>query len=86
MLAEGFSSPSLSEMELTIPLPCKALETGLNDLPLGGIDHEGDLGDFRLGCEELQVTGHGGDAVDHAFIHADVDHVGAVLDLLTRYR
>ncbi len=33
-------------------------------------------------AEELQEAGHGGDAVDHALVHADVDDVGAVLDLL----
>ncbi len=80
--ARNLSSPSLSEMELTMPLPCRHLEAGLDDLPLGGVDHEGDFGDLGLAGEELQVAGHGGDAVDHALVHADVDDVGAVFDLL----
>ncbi len=33
---------------------------------------------------KLQEARHRGDAVDHAFVHADVDDVGAVLDLLAR--
>ena len=33
-------------------------------------------------AEQLKEAGHGGDAVDHAFVHADVDDVGAVFDLL----
>ena len=33
-------------------------------------------------AEQLQEARHGGDAVDHALVHADVDDVGAVLDLL----
>ena len=32
--------------------------------------------------QQLQVARHGGDAVDHALVHADVDDVGAVFDLL----
>ena len=63
-------------------LALKALEAGFDDLPLGGVDHEGDFGDFGLAAEQLQEAGHGGDAVDHAFVHADVDDVGAVLYLL----
>jgi len=31
---------------------------------------------------ELQETSHGRDAVDHALVHADVDDIRAVLDLL----
>jgi hypothetical protein len=60
----------------------EAFEAGFNDLPLGGVDHERDFGDLGLAGEELEVAGHGGDAVDHALVHADVDDVGAVLDLL----
>jgi hypothetical protein len=33
-------------------------------------------------ASRLQEAGHGGDAVEHAFVHADVDDLGAVLDLL----
>ena len=72
-------------MELTIPLPLKAFEAGFDDLPLGGVDHEGDFGDLGLAAEELEVAGHGGDAVDHALVHADVEDVGAVFDLLAGY-
>ena len=64
--------------------PLKAFEAGFDDLPLGGIDHEGNFGDFGLGGEELEEAGHGGDAVDHALVHADVDDVGSVFDLLAR--
>ena len=60
----------------------KALEPGLDDLPFGGVDHEGDLGDLRLAGQQLQVARHGGDAVDHALVHADVEDVGSVLHLL----
>ncbi len=32
----------------------------------------------------LQKTRHGGDAVNHPFVHADVNDLRAVLDLLAR--
>ena len=60
----------------------EAFKAGFDDLPFGGVDHEGNLGDLGLGGEELEVAGHGGDAVDHALVHADVDDVGAVFYLL----
>ena len=65
-------------------LALQALQAGFDDLPLGGVDHEGNLGDFGLAGQQLQEARHGGDAVDHALVHADVDDVGAVLDLLAR--
>ncbi len=65
-------------------LALQALQPGLDHLPLGGVHHEGDLRYFRLAAQQLQVARHRGDAVDHAFVHADVDDVGAVLHLLPR--
>ena len=65
-------------------LALQAFEAGFDDLPLRGVDHEGHLGDLGLAAEQLQEAGHRRDAVDHPFVHADVDDVGAVLDLLPR--
>ena len=66
-------------------LALQALEPGLDDLPFGGVHHEGDLGNLGLAGQQLQIARHGGDAVDHALVHADVEDVGAVLHLLPRY-
>ena len=63
-------------------LALKTFQTGLDDLPFGGVDHDRDFGNLRLGADELEETRHGGDAVDQAVVHADVDDVGAVVDLL----
>ena len=62
----------------------KALEPCLQDLPLGRVDHEGDFGHFGLAREEEQEARHRRGAVDHPFVHADVDDVRAALDLLAR--
>ena len=64
-------------------LALQAFETGLDHGPIRRIHHERDLGDLRLAAQQLQITGHGRDAVDHALIHADVENVGPILDLLT---
>ena len=66
-------------------LALQALETGLDDFPFRGVHHEGHLGDFGLARQQLQEARHGDDAVDHALVHANVDDVGAVLDLLPGY-
>ncbi len=66
-------------------LALEAFEAGFDDLPLGGVHHEGDLGHLGFGAEQLQVAGHGGDAVNHALVHADVEDIGAVFYLLAGY-
>ena len=65
-------------------LALQALQTGLDDLPLRGIDHDGHLVHLRLGLQEDQKLRHHRHAVDEALVHADVDDVCAALDLLTR--
>ncbi|SLC95901.1 Uncharacterised protein [Mycobacteroides abscessus subsp. massiliense] len=58
------------------------LQTRLDDLPLGGIDHHRDAADIGLGRDQLGEPVHRGDAVDHALVHVDVDNLRAHLDLL----
>ena len=60
----------------------EALQPGLNHLPFRGVQHEGDFRDFGLAREQLQEARHRRDAIDHAFVHADVDDVRAVFYLL----
>ena len=63
----------------------QALEPGLDDLPLRGVHHKGHFGDFRLTRQQLQVATHCCNAIDHALVHADVENVGAIFDLLPGY-
>ena len=65
-------------------LALDALEAGLDDLPLGGVDHHRHAADVGLGGDELEEAVHRGDAVDHPLVHVDVDHLRAGLDLLGR--
>ena len=66
-------------------LALQALEPCLDDLPFRGVHHEGHFGDFGLARQQLQEACHGRDAVDHALVHADVEDIRAVLDLLPGY-
>ncbi|CAB4945373.1 unannotated protein [freshwater metagenome] len=63
-------------------LALDALEAGLDDLPLRGVDHHRHAADVGLGGDQLEEAVHRGDAVDHALVHVDVDHLRASLDLL----
>ncbi len=63
-------------------LALHALEAGLDDLPLRGVDHHRDAADVGLGGDQLEEAVHRGDAVDHPLVHVDVDDLRAGLDLL----
>src|SRR3984893_10174904 len=67
------------------PLALKALEPCLDDLPFRGVDHKGHLGDFGFASQQLKIACHCRHAVDHALVHADVEDVRAILNLLPGY-
>jgi hypothetical protein len=80
------STPSFSEIELTMPLPWMHLRPGLDHLPLRAVDHDRHARDLGLGRDEVQEAHHRGLAVEHGLVHVDVDDLRAVLDLLARDR
>ena len=61
-----------------------AFQAGLDHVPLGGVDHDRDLGDLRLRRDEVEEPGHRLRAVDQVRVHVHVDQVGAVLHLIAR--
>ena len=63
-------------------LALKTLEAGLEDVPLGGIQHHRDAGDVGLGGDQIDEAHHRRLGVEHALVHVDVDDLCAVLDLL----
>ena len=63
-------------------LALHALEPGLDDRPLAGVDHDRDAGDLGLGCDHVEKRRHGLLGVEHALVHVDVDDVGAVAHLV----
>ena len=67
-------------------LALDAFQPGLDHAPLGGIEHDRHAGDVRLAGDQIQEVHHGLLRVQQAFVHVDVDDLGAVLDLLARHR
>src|SRR5439155_2348712 len=60
-----------------------AFQSRFNDRPLRRVNHDRDPGDTVLASDQIEEPRHRRHAVDHAFVHADVDDLRAVLDLLT---
>ncbi len=65
-------------------LALDALESGFDDRPLRAVDHERNPRDFRLGRQVVQERRHGALGVEHAFVHVDVEDVGAAAHLIER--
>ena len=63
-------------------LALNALQACFDHVPLRRVDHDRHTSDFRLAGDQVQETHHGGLAVEHGFVHVDVDDLGAVFDLL----
>src|SRR5690606_9613158 len=66
-------------------LALNALQAGFDDVPLGRVDHDRHPGNIRLGGNQIQEAHHGGLRIQHAFVHVDVDNLGAAFDLLARH-
>ena len=67
-------------------LALDVLQTRLEDVPLRTIHHDGHATDIRFRRHQSQELLHGSLGVEHAFVHIDVDDLGAPLDLLPRHR
>ncbi len=65
-----------------MPLLLNALQAGLDHFPLGGVDHDRHARDVGLGGDQVEEGDHGRLRVQHAFVHVDVDHLGAGFHLL----
>ncbi len=63
-------------------LALDALEAGFDHFPLGGVDHDRHAGDVRLAGNQIEEGHHGLLRIEHAFVHVDVDHLGAGFHLL----
>ena len=71
----------LQLMELTTHFPVRT-SARLEHLPLGTVDHDGDLGDVRFGGDEIQEAVHAFHPVQQGLVELDVDQVGPVFHLL----
>ena len=67
-------------------LPLQAFQTCLDHRKFRRIDHHRDARDVRFRGNQVEKRGHGLLGIEQALVHIDVDHLGAVLDLLARDR
>ena len=63
-----------------------ATQARFDHRPLGAVDHDGHAGNIGLGRNQIQKSHHGRLAVEHGFVHVDVDDLRPVFYLLTRHR
>ena len=80
------SSPSFIEIEFTTGLPCRHFSPASITENFDEFDHHRHARDVRLGGDQVEEGGHRLFGIEQALVHVDVDHLGAVLDLLARYR
>ena len=66
-------------------LALDAFQAGLDHVEFRGIHHHGHAGDVGLGGDEVEERHHRLLGVQQAFVHVDVDDLGAVLDLVARH-
>ena len=85
-LADELGLALLERDRVDDALALQALEAGLDHRELRRVDHHRDARDVGLGRDQVEEPPHRGDAVEHALVHADVEDVGAALDLLARDR
>ena len=61
------------------------LKTGLDYLPVRGIDHDRPCCDIGLAGKHVKEYPHFGNSVEQAVVHVYIYHLSTVLDLLTCY-
>ena len=66
-------------------LALNAFQAGLDHGEFRGVDHDRHAGDIGLGGDEVEEGHHRGFGIEQAFVHVDVDDLGAVLDLVARH-
>ena len=83
-LAQEFLLAFLERNGIHNALALETFQAGLDDLPFRRVHHHRHLADVRFGRDEVEEARHRGDAVNHPFVHANVNDLRAVLDLLAR--
>ena len=66
-------------------LALNAFQAGFDHGEFRGVDHHRHAGDVGLGGDEVEEGHHRGFGIQQAFVHVDVDDLGAVLDLVARH-
>ena len=59
------------------------LQSRLDDLPFGAIDHDGHTGNIGFGNDQVQEPDHSFFSIDQSIIHVHVDDLGASFHLIS---
>ena len=59
-----------------------AFQAGLDNVPLGGINHDRHARNIRLGRDQVQKAHHGLFGLEHALVHIDINYLCAAFNLL----
>ena len=81
----NFSSPSLSEIELTTGLPCRHFRPASITSNFEESTITGTRAMSGSAATRLQELDHDLLRIQQAFVHVDVDDLGAVVDLIARH-
>ena len=84
-LSEERSFPFLHADRIHDPFAVKAFQACFNHAELRTIDHDGNLVHIRIVRNQIYKGRHGRLAVEQPFVHVDVDHVRATLNLLASH-
>ena len=67
-------------------LPLHALKPRFDDIEVGAVDHDGELGDVGFGSDIVQKLSHCLRGIEHALVHIDVDNICAAFNLFAGNR
>jgi len=81
-IGEEFFLALLHRDRVDDALALRALEAGLDDFPLGRVEHQWHARNIRLAGDKVGEAHHRGLAVQHRLVHVDVDDLRAVFHLL----
>ena len=80
-VAGMIEKPSLALLQgygIDDALALHTLQSVLDDLPVGGVDHHRHPGDIRLCSDAVEEVHHLGLGVEQSIVHIDINHEGAV--------
>ena len=81
-LAQEFFFAFLHGNRIDDGLALHAFQARFDDRPFRRVDHDGHARNIGFRGDQVQKARHGGQRIEHRFIHVDVDHLRAVFHLL----
>ena len=77
-----FLLPFLQRNRIDNRFSLQTFQSGLNDFPLGRVNHDGYTGYIRLGHDQIQESSHLLPGIQQTVIHIHINHQSTVFHLL----